>query len=402
MKRIALAVLTLGLASSLLGCTHKEFMQEGPEVTIKVVEKQRIAGSLPPVAQERKLTLMAVGDIMVHQEQLEAAWDAKKKQYDFSPFFAKVAPILQQGDIVLGNLETTMAGSKSRYTGYPQFNTPESLAGVLKQAGFTAVTTANNHSLDRREAGVLSTIFHLDQAGLLHTGTFRSAEERNLPLMLEKNGIKLAVLSYTYGTNGIPIPKGKPYLVNLISPALIKQDIAQAKLLGADLVAVALHFGQEYQRMPNSVQKKTVDESLQAGADLIIGHHPHVVQPYEWRTVTMPDGSTKTGFVAYSLGNFVSAQRRDYKDVGAILKLDICKQTDGSTVIRQSEVIPTYVHYFRQAGKRNYVIYPLPQTLQEGAPKDPHITAETYRYLQRLYQEINKHVAAFSVQKKTG
>jgi len=411
MKRYALSLLAIGLASSLLGCSQKAFMQPepqpSPQVTMKVVSAQPVSQQpLLPEAQEKQeekqLTLLAVGDIMVHQEQLEAAWDPKKKVYDFAPFFAKVAPVLKQGDLVLGNLETTLAGSKSGYTGYPQFNSPESLATVLKQVGFSAVTTANNHSLDRREAGVLATIAHLDQAGLPHTGTFRSAEERNQPLFLEKNGIKLALLSYTYGTNGIPIPKGKPYLVNLIQPALIKQDVTRAKLMGADLVAVALHFGNEYQRMPSQFQKNMADVSIQAGADLIIGHHPHVVQPYEWRTVTMADGSKRTGFVAYSLGNFISAQRRDYKDVGAILKLDIRKQTDGKTIIKQSEIIPTYVHYYRKAGKRNYVIYPLPQTLQANAPRDPQINAETYRHMQRIYQEMIKHVTSFSGQKKTG
>ncbi|NGQ93687.1 CapA family protein [Brevibacillus sp. SYP-B805] len=355
----------------------------------------------PPVLADRKVTLMAVGDIMVHQEQLEAAWDVRKKAYDFAPFFAKVAPLLKSADLAIGNLETTLAGSDLRFTGYPEFNSPESLAAALKQAGFTAVTTANNHSLDRRETGVLRTIAHLDQAGLAHTGTFRSAGERERPLILEKNGIKLGVLAYTYGTNGIPIPQGKPYLVNLIQPALIKQDIAKARALGADLVAVALHFGSEYQRMPNESQKKIADVTIQAGADLILGAHPHVLQPYEWRTVTLPDGSKRTGFVAYSLGNFISAQRRDYKDVGGILKLTLHKRQDGQTVVESPEIIPTYVHYVRKAGKRHYVIYPLPQTLQANQ-KDPLLNGDTYRYMQRLYKEISVHVASLQSKKKTG
>jgi poly-gamma-glutamate capsule biosynthesis protein CapA/YwtB (metallophosphatase superfamily) len=419
MKRKICALLLSGMLCSLpvAGCSQLTGLQtQTPKAEMKVVNSTSVTEQKPPIQSapqpqpqplapvplERKVTLMAVGDIMVHQEQLEAAWDVQRKTYDFSPFFAKVSPILQQGDIVIGNLETTLSGSDLRFTGYPQFNSPESLAAVLKQTGFTVLTTANNHSLDRREQGVLRTIAHLDQAGLAHTGTFRSEKERNQPLILEKNGIRLAVLAYSYGTNGIPIPKGKPYLVNLIQPDLIKADIARAKAIGADLVAVGLHFGAEYQRTPNQTQKKIADFAIQAGADLVIGHHPHVVQPYEWRTVTQPDGSKRTGFVAYSLGNFISAQRHEYKDVGGILKLTIHKRADGKTVLESPEFIPTYVHYYRKTGKRHYVIYPLPQILQAKAKADPLLNADMYRYLQRIYKEITVHVTSIISQKKTG
>lgn len=352
----------------------------------------------PPAAENpapeppATLTLMAVGDIMGHQEQLDAAWNPKTQSYEFAPFFQKVAPLLQQADWVVGNLETTLAGKAARYAGYPQFNTPESLADTLREVGFTAVTTANNHSLDRREAGVLATLDQLDRVGLLHTGTFRSPEEREQPLVLEKEGIRMAVLAYTYGTNGIPLPKGKPWLVNLIQPERMKADIARARALGVELVMVSLHFGGEYQRQPNAAQKKAAELCLQAGADLIIGHHPHVVQPYEWRTVTLPDGTLHTGFVAYSLGNFISAQRGDYKDVGAILQLTIVKQGK-ETKIAATELIPTYVHFYRKAGKRHYVIYPLPQTLAADAPSDPLLSPDLRRYMARLLRETSVHVA---------
>jgi len=344
---------------------------------------------------------MAVGDIMVHQEQLEAAWDNKRGTYDFAPFFAKVSPVLRQADWVLGNLETTLSGKEARYTGYPEFNSPETLAVALKQAGFTAVTTANNHSLDRREAGVLRTIEHLDRAGLAHTGTFRSAAQRNDPLLLKKGDITLAVLAYTYGTNGIPIPKGKPYLVNVIDSRLIHRDIVRARSLGADFVAVALHFGAEYQRMPNASQRAIVDTCLKVGADLILGSHPHVVQPMERRTVTLADGGTRTGLVAYSLGNFISAQRREYKDVGAILSVTLTKKANGQTAVEQAAIIPTYVHYVRVKGKRHYVVYPLPQTLAAARDeKDPLLTSELLAYLHRLNREMSVHVLS-PVDKKT-
>ncbi|MGG1661718.1 CapA family protein [Brevibacillus sp. NRS-1366] len=351
---------------------------------------------------EQRITVMAVGDIMVHQEQMDAAWNEATKTYDFRPFFTNVEPLFRQADWIIGNLETTMSGSGAKYSGYPMFNSPEILASTLKEVGFTAVSTANNHSLDRKEQGVRQTIKYLDEAGILHTGTFASPEERDEPLLLHKDGFTLGLLSYTYGTNGIPIPQGKDYLINLISPELIKKDIARAREKGADLVAVALHFGEEYQRLPNDAQKKTAELCLLYGADLILGAHPHVVQPYEWKTVKLEDGSEHTGLITYSLGNFISAQRWDYKDVGTILKLTLHKSESGEASIEDAEMIPTYVHFYRKNGKRHYVIYPVPQTLAklQNKEKDPTLTKEAINYMIRLQKEMPVHVdTAVSVKK---
>lgn len=352
-------------------------------------------GEAPPSRfPEQRISLLAVGDIMVHQEQMDAVWNPATKTYDFHKFFPYVTPLFQQADWVIGNLETTMSGSQARYSGYPMFNSPESLGQTLKEVGFTAVTTANNHSMDRKEQGVLQTLKYLDQAGILHTGTFASAKEREEPLLLNKDGFTLALLSYTYGTNGIAIPKDKPYLVNLISPELMKQDIARAKEKGADLVAVALHFGVEYQRLPNAEQIKTAELCLTYGADLILGAHPHVVQPYEWKTVTREDGTQHKGLITYSLGNFVSAQRWDYKDVGAILKLTLHKDESGKASIEQAEMLPTYVHFFRKNNKRNYVVYPVAETLEglQRGEKYPGLTKEAIQYMTRLQKEMPVHM----------
>lgn len=353
-------------------------------------------GSLSPAqspAVDRRVTLLAVGDIMVHDEQLEAAWDPKHQTYQFMPFFSKVEPVLKQTDWLVGNLETTLSGKDLRYSGYPQFNTPDTLATTLKQLGFSAVTTANNHSLDRREVGVLRTLDALRKAGIPSTGTFRSPAERNQPLFLEKNGLKLAILAYSYGTNGIPIPQGKPYLINLIQRDLIKRDIATARKHGADLVAVALHFGVEYQRMPSDFQRKVASQAILDGADLIIGAHPHVVQPYEWQTVKSANGQVRKALILYSLGNFISAQRRDYKDVGVIAKLTLLKKGSGEALIEGTQMIPTYVHYYRSQGKRHYVIYPLSATLAaRQKQKDPAITAQTYQLMASYLKEMNVHV----------
>ncbi|EJL26576.1 CapA family protein [Brevibacillus sp. BC25] len=358
--------------------------------------------TLPSRFPEQRISLLAVGDIMMHQEQLDAVWDPATKSYDFKRFFPNVIPMFSEADWVIGNLETTMSGSQAKYSGYPMFNSPESLAQTLKEIGFTAVSTANNHSMDRKEQGVLQTIKYLDEAGLPHTGTFASPEDRDEPLLLTKDGFTLALLSYTYGTNGIAIPEGKPYLVNLISPALMKKDIARAREKGADLVAVALHFGNEYQRMPSPEQIKTAEQSLTFGADLILGAHPHVVQPYEWKTVTLEDGRQHKGLITYSLGNFISAQRWDYKDVGAILKLVLYKNESGEASIESAEMIPTYVHFYRKNNKRNYVIYPVSETLEKlkQGQKYPTLTKEAIQYMTQLQKEMPVHVNKVVSKKK--
>lgn len=373
--------------------------EEEPKPTVEEVPVPQQATSRFP---EQRLSLMAVGDIMVHQEQLDAAWNPATKKYEFHPFFTNVAPLFKESDWLIGNLETTMSGSDAGYSGYPMFNSPAELAHTLKEVGFTAVSTANNHSLDRKGPGILQTIKHLDEAGLLHTGTFASPEDRDEPLLLKKDGFTLALLSYTYGTNGIPIPEGKSYMINLIDPALIKKDIARAREKGADLVAVALHFGIEYQRMPNETQKKTAEQVVRDGADLILGAHPHVVQPYEWKTVTLEDGREHRGLITYSLGNFISAQRWDYKDVGAILKLTLKKDASGVASIESAEMIPTYVHFFRKSGKRHYVIYPVPQTLAklQNGEKYPTLTKDAIAYMKRLEIEMAVHVSTFVSTKK--
>ncbi|MEJ8544616.1 CapA family protein [Brevibacillus borstelensis] len=352
---------------------------------------------------EQRITLMAIGDIMVHDEQLEAALSPDKKTYDFGPSFAYVKPIFQEADWLIGNLETTLAGQELRYSGYPMFNSPDSLADTLKELGFTALTTANNHSMDRKEKGVLRTIEQLDRVGLLHTGTFGDEASRGEPLFLKKDGFMMALLSYTYGTNGIPIPKEKPYLVNLINPDLIKADIAKARAAGADLVAVALHFGNEYQRMPDARQRETAELCVKYGADLILGAHPHVVQPYEWKTVTLEDGSTHTGFIAYSLGNFISAQRREYKDVGVILKLTLYKGETGEAKVEKAEWTTTYVHYYRKNGKRHYVIYPVPLAVTAAGrqgEQPPVLGKELVNYLNRLQKEMDTHLNSMNKQAK--
>lgn len=344
----ATLVLLLSIVLLLSGCTP----------VIKAEPIPASAAVFEPIVKER-LIITAVGDILMHNTELNAAYSPSSGEYDFSSFFTHVKPLFQASDLVIGNLETTLAGKKLGYTGYPRFNTPEALAANLKDAGIHVVTTANNHSLDRGEAGVINTINHLDEAGLLHTGTSINPEDKERILMVEKKGIKIAVLAYTFSTNGIFLPKGSPASVNYLEPDEIEVKIKKARESGAQLVVLALHFGQEYKPYPDSYQKQLASSLLEAGADIILGHHPHVLQPAE---IYLSEESLgiKKKFVIYSLGNFVSDQNGLERKTSVILNLfyDYDPQKNELTFDNAS-YIPIWTHRTRNSGKLSFQVLPI-------------------------------------------
>lgn len=342
-----------------------------------------------PTPFAHTLNLMAVGDIMMHSPQVTAG--KTSTGYDFRSFFQYIAPTLEKADLVFGNLETPLAGPQTGFTGYPMFNAPDEYADALKASHFNVLTTANNHALDRREAGILRTIEQLNQRGISHTGTFQTAEARNQPLIIEKNNIKLGILAYTYGTNGMTTPAGRSYLVNRIDKQLMQQDIAKAKAAGVDLVVVAMHFGNEYQRKPSTYQKDNVDFLFSAGADIILGSHPHVVQPYEIRTIPNADGTTRKGVVIYSLGNFISNQRDNPTDIGGILSINIVK-SDNKIDIKETSFIPTYVHRYYTGSKRVYNVIPMEQTIMKHNYRP--FTEADYTRLKSRYEEMMVHAVS--------
>ena len=345
----------------------------------------------PPQRYTRSAKLVAVGDIMMHGTQIKSGYDPATKTYNYDGFFTEVQDIISEGDWAIGNLETTLAGPETGYTGYPLFNAPDTLADAIKNAGFNLLTTANNHSLDRREAGLLKTLENVRKRGLTPVGTAASAEEAEEIVVIEKNEISMAILAYTYGTNGIPIPEGKDYLVSLINESEIIADIQAAEALGVDVVAVALHFGAEYQRQPNQEQKKLVKSLVDAGADIILGSHPHVVQPYEIFEIAGESGETRKAVAIYSMGNFVSNQRGNYKDLGVIFKVNIRKSFPEETVeFTEIEAVPTWVHRYPANSKYNFRILPLEKTVAEK--NDPLLPAGEYPVLARYLEEMNRHI----------
>jgi poly-gamma-glutamate synthesis protein (capsule biosynthesis protein) len=309
------------------------------------------------------ITISAVGDIMCHSPQYEYA-KVEKDSFDFNPVFRKISQHLSESDFTFGNLETVFAGKGANYTGYPLFNSPNQLADALKNAGFDLLTTSNNHSLDRGEAGIRQTIADLSARNIHYNGTYVTQRDRDSIRIFNIKGISIAFIAYSYGTNGNPIPKGKSYLINLIDYDLIQQDINAAKSKNPDLIIVHYHFGEEYQREPNAFQKEVVDRTVEMGADIIIGGHPHVLQPMQF----LKSGKSvlDSVFIAYSLGNFISNQRKKYTDAGGILTLNITKNLkDRAIKVSSVEFTPTWVYKGNTGIKNEFLILPSISSLED-------------------------------------
>lgn len=330
--------------------------------------------------------ISVVGDLMCHSPQYNYA-RVGTDSFDFNPVYREVKKYFIESDFVFGNLETVTAGKNKGYSGYPFFNTPDEYITALYNAGFHLLTTSNNHSLDRGEAGVLRTIEQLKQNDLLYNGTFTSKEDRDLIRVIDIKGIKFAFLAYTYGTNGIPVTKGKSYLINLMDFDLIKSDIEKARKLEAEIVLVHYHFGEEYKREPTAYQKEVIQKTISFGADIIIGGHPHVLQPAQFYKTK--DGRLDTGFVAYSLGNFFSNQRWRYSDAGLILNIEITKNLK-STGIYISDVsfIPTWVYKGETDKGSEYIIVPLLKDYKSSI--DKYLTQSDLKNMKQAFADTNE------------
>ncbi len=302
----------------------------------------------PPPTDDKStnVTIAFVGDVLMHTYLVRSGYDSASGRYDFTRMFAPVVPYLRRADYAVANLETRLAGQEHGYSGYPRFNSPDELASGLKASGFAMLTTANNHCMDMGWDGIAHTLDTLDAAGLAHTGTARNAAEQGTPSIVTIKGVKIALLNYTAGTNGLPVPKNKPFAVNLLEVKRVTAEAAAAREAGAELVITILHFGEEYQREPNKNQREIVRQLLEGGVDTIIGGHSHVVQPVEMATVQRT-GVSFTGLVAYSLGNFASNQRERYRDTGIILYLNISKNARGTSVTG-AQYLPVWVQQSAQ------------------------------------------------------
>ena len=349
--------------------------------------------STPEIEQQKPITftLTAIGDVMCHNTQY---WDAYQKEtntYDFSYVFNDIKFDIQKGDIAVGSLETCFAGEERGYSNYPTFNSPDSLAYSLKDIGIDVLSTAGNHCLDMGFDGLSRTIDILNKADISHLGTYQTQEERDKILFKYTKGLKVAFINYTYGTNGIPVPSDKPYCVNLIDKDLIKKDIESAKSQDADVIVACMHWGTEYQTSANKEQEDLADFLFQNGVNIILGNHPHVLQPMEKRTVTLEDGSTQDGFIIYALGNFICDQNAENTRNSIILNLSITKQVDGSITIDNVDYIPIYMYKDASKSVQKMKVLNIEKTLKlYESGTDTSIGQSTYTYLQTQLTKINQ------------
>lgn len=277
------------------------------------------ADTLPAVSLlSDTLRLLFVGDLMQHQGQIDAARTARG--YDYSACFAYVKEVISQADFAVANLEVTLGGKP--YRGYPAFSAPDEYLTAIHDAGFNVLLTANNHCLDRGRKGLERTLRLIDSLHIPAAGTYTDIEDRRTryPLLLEKKGFRIALLNYTYGTNGIPVPS--PAVVNLIDTTVIAQDIEKARQLHPDVLLACMHWGVEYQSLPGKEQQKLAQWLFAKGVDHIIGAHPHVVQPIEVHTDSL---TRQKRLVAYSLGNFISNMSARRTDGGLMLQMEFVK-----------------------------------------------------------------------------
>lgn len=298
------------------------------------------------------LRIIFAGDIMGHDTQIESAYDSTTNTYQYEDVFREVSPILKNADYAVANLECTLAGPP--YTGYPRFSSPDELAAACLKNGINVLMTANNHSCDRGKTGITRTISVLDILGIQHTGTFYNPAHRDTSnlLILNKGNLAVGILNYTYGTNGLPIPA--PAMVNLIDTAMILSDINDAWSGNIDKLIVMLHWGKEYQSEPSSHQKMLADFLFSHGVDVIIGSHPHVIQPMAYQPETTKQ---EEQLAVYSLGNFVSNQRKTGTDGGAMVALTFIKMND-TTKLSDYGYHLTWVRKYMDNGKWQFRILP--------------------------------------------
>ena len=310
-------------------------------------------------------TIISFGDTLCHKPLFNAAYDEEISDYDFSPMFKYVEKYFEDSTINIGNCESPMAGAENGYSGNPCFNAPEHLAIDLKELGVDIMTTANNHTIDRGFSGLSSTLDFLDSAGISHVGTARTDQEQNTILFKDLNGIKTAFLAYTYGTNGIIVPEGKEFCVNLIDENLILQQINQAKREGAELIVVSMHWGVEYQTTENAEQDRLAKLLIENDVDIILGSHPHVLQPMKMVKVETEEGEEKEGLVIFSQGNFFSNQRDINTRNTAIFNIEVKK--DGQTnevTVESATYIPIYVSIKAPGAKDRYELLDLNEIIR--------------------------------------
>ena len=392
MKKRFLCVIIIVILTLVFLFVHDYLLPGNNTITVNNENNQNKEENIPK--EDIHINMSVIGDIMCHNSQYKDAYDSDTGIYDFSYVFTDVKQYVESADIAIGNLETTFAGKEKGYSNYPRFNTPEQLATDLKNFGIDVVATANNHCMDTNYEGLVSTINYLDQAEIDHVGTNINEEAQNQILIKDVNGIKIAFLAFTYGTNGITVPSDRQYAVNLIDRKFIVKQLNLAKEQNPDLICVSMHWGVEYQTKQNTNQEEWANLLFRNGADIILGSHPHVLQPMEKQTVTLDDGTTKEGFVIYSLGNFMSGQTYENTRSSVILNIEISKDGETEkTKIDKVDYVPIYMHRSGIGTKRRYRVLDIEKSISEFEEGiDKSIGVPVYTTLKNEIEKIRKTV----------
>ncbi len=411
MRKKLLKYPVFALVLLILGCEATLPDEERTRPTTSIPESEVLVDSisLRQPDSSHRLKLVFVGDIMQHGDQIRSAFDKKSGQFDYEPCFRYISPILEEADFAIGNLELTL-NDKNLYSGFPRFRTPDAMAGYLKAAGFDLMVTANNHSNDNDRYGLVHTLDVLDSVGMLYTGTFRDTVERTktCPLIFEKKldvvDFRIALINYTYGTNGIPTQA--PSFVNEIDTMLMRKDIEQAKAAGVDMVIAFMHWGGEYQLNEHRSQRQLTEWLWQNGVDLVIGAHPHVIQPIKTDTIYNADSSQfRTVLAAYSLGNFISNQFRPNTDIGLMFEIELVKNSNSNkTTLGKHSYIPVWRYIY------NHKKVPVDQWVHTLVPCSAFIgdttnfmkmTAADQKKMKAVYERTCAHLGKWqSVERK--
>ncbi|MBR1838194.1 MAG: CapA family protein [Bacteroidaceae bacterium] len=329
----------------------------------------------------RVVTLLFAGDLMQHQGQINAARRADGT-WDYTDCFQFVRDEISRYDIAIANLEVTLPGPP--YSGYPQFRCPDAFLQGALDAGFDVMLTANNHCCDSYQKGLECTIAVLDSLKVPHLGTYRNAAEReaNYPLLVEQNGIRIALLNYTYDTNGIPVKS--PNVVNIIDREQIAHDVARAKEMHPDVIIANMHWGIEYVQQPNKQMRDLADFLLAQGVDHIIGGHPHVVQPIEVRE----DQTGNKHLVVWSLGNYISNMTKENTEIGLMVGLQLTKDST-STRLTDAGYTITFCSRPAVSGRRVHTVLPASYPTTDMRPAERERFTRMMRNTRTLFSKYN-------------
>ena len=341
-----------------IGCTNDSNVDLSATSTVTTLPSPvpTLAPTPSPTAIPEPIEIIigGTGDIMVHKKQLEdAQYTARFEDgysYYFEHNFKYIKSALEYPDLMFGNLETVFASASKGYTGFPNFNSPDSLASALKNAGFDVLTNANNHALDQGKDGLLRTISILDENNFYHTGTFDSIESYNTPLIMEVNGVRVGVLSgaYAYQNLGTITEEEQSYMISVNSAEYLKAEVQDLKNAGAQIIVASMHWGYENTYELYEDQKELAPILVEAGVNIIFGHHPHILQPIEYMEVALDDGTTNSAVVCWSLGNFLANSPMRLEQEGAICYVHLSfDPVTEDVIITKTEVLPTYIYFNR-------------------------------------------------------